>query len=559
MPRDQFASSGTSARLDARVYVVDDRAADSSSTPWFWSHSAQKVTRRGIDAVDMCQRQRHFIQNVYSRNTDFSNAIRLFLARCLKNGLEVKVSVLGKTYEFSRENEETRDYFVDVVRPNVEQVLLDFMLYGMARVRLLAPEDAHYGGLPRFILMPDGTTTEYMHWDENDERHYGMVYSSSSPKHKQGAPVPGGYLMVLNPPLDSGWLQSKAAMALTPLAFSDRLWLYYIQASSGASRPPYVFSPEGSNNSAALERDTTVTVTSGMAEVIGTDAARQHSSRVLTATELHKGQQALAEAQKAGASDVRMTIQHQYDEFSGRRGMGDGESPLSGVENTIIQAENNTPWQNQFVAAPGHRLQTGPRPHAPEAFLDVLREVTYKLYRALGVPPELMSSTADKHAANVALIEQELLENVQKFQTDAAAHLHKMFSVMFEGMIDRAIFTRAMEEGKATDAAYMAASKRQSKVEVRFRDNPTVSHELLASLYDRGLISKEVEQKYALGAVGIPMQDAVPNPEEELLRRAKQRIELESSARGASAVPAPASQKRKAITAAAPSSKKPKP
>lgn len=539
MNNDSYAGSSSSATLNADVYVIDN-GPETSTTPWFWggAGAAKKTTRNGMVTVELNSRQRTFIYNTLAYNTDFSNAVQLFLARTLKNGLKVTVTIMGKTLEFSRENDETRDYFVNVIKPNVEKLLLELMLYGVARVRII-DTDSRYGGLPKFTIMPENTTVEYMWWDDDDQRHYGMEYSSSSSRHKIGTPVPNGHLLVMNPPRDDGWLTSRAARGLTPLAFSNSLWHSYIRASSGASHPPYIFTPEGGQNTAALERDTTVAITSAMGEIIGTEEAQRRHSRMATGVELDKGRQALSHAAKAGANRVQMTITHQYDKYAA----GNTGDPLCGVENAIKDAETSAPWKNQFTSAPGHKLQSGPRPYGPEQFIPVLNELTFKVYRALGVPPGLLSDSSNaQHAANVEMIDQELLENVQKFQTDAAALLHKLFSDMFGATIDRTIFTQAEAESKDTDATYLRDAKRTSKVEVRFLDNPTVNLDVLSKLYDRALISKEVEQKFALGSLGIPMEDALKDPEEEQYKRVQRSNKAEASGKPETAS---SSEKRK--------------
>jgi len=478
----------------------------SSMAPWHWPAPFSHAQGDRHNAVTFNQRQRAFIYGIYRNHITISNAVHTFIDHVLRNGIDLKVSVLGKTYELNDENDELTEYYTKVILPGIEKIFFEWVLFGYARIRVI--QSTKKDELPFFVVLREGITEELMWWNKYDQRQYEIKYNVSH-QGMDGQKVPGGMILIMNEPHDDGWLSSPVARATTQISTESRLWHYYIQASFTQSKQAYIFSPDAEKSSNALQRQ--VTLYDGQASLHGTSAARKKYTRNVSLEQYQAAMQASREAQKHGASAIDITLTTLLDPS---RAQDDPNIPMH-----IKTAENKQPWTHSFTAPPGQKLQQPPKVNSPEKFLEVVNALQHNILRAIGLPPEMLSENSKQHAANVEQLQNELRNNIQKIQTKAKPLLRELFMKMFERTIHKKIFEHAKKLKKDDNVSYLKRQTSFIKVEIDFRFNPIMTAEQLFVYHERGVIGTETMQDYALAAAGMPKTAKLKNADKELAKR----------------------------------------
>ena len=470
------------------------------------------------------QQRKSYIWHLFCNNADVNNAVKMFLNHVIKNGLDIEVQVGGKTWKLDDREEENKHYIREMLLPGIRQMLRDWLLYGYTRVRISHPPDSL---LPIFSVLREGSTEEKFYWDEYDRRCYTLNYTGGNSGSGSGE-IPGGKLLFMHPPDDEGNLTSPLAMCLVPLMYGERLWLYYFAGSYGQSHPMPFWVAEDSASSGLMMAHGPMAV-QGSAEhglTGGQASAEKALSDAMYA-------QMEAAAMAANYNSARQSQAH-FSSVPTMASSSSGEVGSVSVPREIRDAENRDPMleaQRSRIAAPGHRIQMPPPYTTPQQFLEIQNTISQQVYRAIGIPPEMVGSSHQKHAANVEDNAEQLSTRILFFQRHAAELIEELITEMWHEEIHQHIMEEAIEKKKDTDVDYLSEQRESIKVSVKFRFNPIMSFEGLSQLYETGIIDFDTYQMYALYSYGIPQDDGQKNGEEEIFKRENRRAEIAAAAK----------------------------
>lgn len=350
------------------------------------------------------------------------------------------------------------------------------------------------------------------------------------PGSLSGKPVPGGSILMLREPTDQGMPNTELATTLEPLARSDYIWAQYVNATYNNSHPAFVFTQDVEKGGEGLTKQTSIW--GGNAYLRGAVTARDEDLVHLTEGELME-----ARARSINTSQGMQSRSPGLVIEKGRRSLRPDEAanPIMRIAASI----DSVPWSNKLVTEPGFRLTQPPRSSAPEKLLEIQESTMHQIYRAIGIPSEMISSAHQKHAANVEQTTSELRANIIEFQGKAQVLFSRMFSDLFAPLVDTKIIKKANKNGKSTDVDYLKEAKSESNVEFVFECNPIVSPELLFSYHEASIIRPEKFQEYALMIAGLPQDCAEP----DLHKAAQKKLEMQAKAK-----PQPAGSKKTAGT-----------
>lgn len=496
--------------LDPAVRLIIEKEPPGSSTHWLIPGPYN-----GKDEVMVNKSVVGFTRFIYERNVHVRNAVNSFRKHVLKSGFSVSATVGGKTYKFNQENGDTIDYYTNVLLPGVEEIITEWILYGYSVVRIYPPSDEEQ--FPYFTVMRSHLTEEYIVWD-NDRRSYKLVYSGAIPGPLSGKPVPGGMILWFRRPTDQGNPDTELVTTLEPLARQDYIWSQYINATWQAANPSYIFTPEPEKGGDALQGK--VSIWGGNAQISGFTEARDEDMIELSKRELSIAQASSIHSQESmPIRTLNVAVQKRQRKYTD----SEMQNPLTRIAASI----NNTPWENGRTSYPGHRLQPAPRSTAPENFLEIQEHIIHQVYRSVGLPPEMLSSSHQKHAANVEQTTAELRANVTEFQGKARAQLRHLFTELFTQLLDAKILSEASAKGKATDVGHLKNEKARASVDFQFEYNPIVTPELLFSYHEQNILKPEKFQEYALMIAGMPQDAAEP----DMLKARQKVLDMEAKAK----------------------------
>ena len=553
--RSRFAASAHymhPSRANTYEHIIPEGSG--ALTPWRLGIGAPSGAGSGGREVTIdSQGRKASIWGLYCNVADVNNAVKMFLNHVIKNGLDIEVQVGGKSWKLDDREDENKHYVRQMLLPNIRQMLRDWLLYGYTRVRISHPPESP---LPIFSVLREGSTEEKFYWDEYDRRCYTMHYAGSSKNASGDAEIPGGRLLFMHPPDDEGNLTSPMAMCLMPLMYGMRLWYYFMSAAFGQSHPMPFWTADDNTSSNNMTSYGPLSV-HGAAEH-GLTGGQASAEKALQDA-VHSQIEAAALAASYNNSQQQQNYPT-YDAFGGISSTGGGGGGgASGVVNTslpseIREAEKQDPMrdaQRSRIAAPGHRIQMPPPYTTPQQFLEIQHMISQQVYRAIGIPPEMVGSSHQKHAANVEDNAEQLSTRILFFQRHASELIEELIAEMWEEVIHTHIMEDAIEKKKDTDVQYLKKQRESVKVSVNFRFNPIMPFEGLSNLYNTGIIDFDTYQKYALYSYGIPQDEGQKDGEEALFKREKRAAEMAAAAKPAPAGSSSAASKKKPTSAAA--------
>ncbi len=427
--------------------------------------------------VEIADDQRSFLWDVFTTNSYVQSGIRLFLTNVMRGGLTIDVDVGGKQFSLNENNEEFRRYLTDEFLPNIEALLTDFLLYGYARIRYVPSLVNDW--IPSFTVLREGLTRDIIIWDKLDRRSYKMVYRASVPNPSIGKEVPNGDMLFINHPDKDGNLTSPLAAVLTPLIYQKSLWQYFMRSSYHQSKVPYVFTPD-----AQLAKTDTA--------VIKTMNPRDMTLGKISTKQQNISRENYENALKSTRALFKRSVQHVSSVHGGS------------TDSIIDNIEREIPWEYGFKAPIGHSLQHNVVTTPPTQFIDVDESIARQIYRAIGVPPEMIVTRSARFAANIDAMNQELRTNIEEFQNKVKHILTTLVSRMWQKVFHGFISDRATKTNRNTDSKSLQAARDSVRVKVDFKYNPLISFELLERYLDRGVVSHKTFQEFALQLAGMP-------------------------------------------------------
>lgn len=499
--RDTRANAGN---LDPSTRLVIEKDPPGATSSWLIPGPYN-----GNDITPFNKNVTGFIRYLYETNSEVRNAVRTFRKHILKSGIVIETEVCGKKLRFNQEDKDNIKYYTEVLLRGVEHIITDWILYGYSVVRIFPPSEEE--PLPHFTVMRSYATEEYIEW-KDDRRYYKLVYSQAIPGPNAGRPVPGGMILMLHPPADNGMPDTELSTVLEPLARSDFLWSQYINSAYYSSHPPFVTAPEPHKGGDALAAK--VSVWGGNA-YLGGAASAQRDEQVNTTL----GELAVAMAKSIHTQETMPSRQPTVMATAAQENQIEPSADMSSPVWRIASSIDPRPWTNGTILHAGERLQPAPRSTAPEKFVEIQEEIVHKIYRAVGIPPEMLSSAHQKHAANVEQTTAELRTNIAEFQGKARTQLSYLFSQLFSQLIDSKICAEATRQKKEKDVSFLKMEKARARVDFQFEYNPIVTPELLFSYHDQGVIRPEKFQEYALMIAGMPQDAREPNLEKAMQRK----------------------------------------
>jgi len=471
----------------------------------------------GNDIVPFNKSVVGFTRYLYETNSDVRNAVNMFRKHVMKSGIVIDAQVCGQRFRFNQEDKQNIEYYSKVLIPGIERIITDWILFGYSVVRMYPPTESD--PLPYFTVMRTHMTEEYIEW-KDDRRQYNLYYSQSRLGPERGKPVPGGMILMLHPPSDSGMPDTELTTVLEPLARSEFIWSQYINSAYYSSRPPFVVAPESHKGGDALAAK--VGVWGGNAYLGGAASARRSDG-----VETSLGDLAIALAKSIHTQETmpqKRVLTNTVEDKPHIR--IDKNSPSWKIAASI----DAQPWLKKEVLNAGERLQPAPRSAAPEKFMEIQESIVHKIYRAIGIPPEMLTTSHQKHAANVEQTTAELRTNVVEFQGKARTQFSAFFTELFSQLIDSKICAEAARQGKEKDVRFLKTEKERAKVDFQFEYNPIITPELLFSYHDQGIIRPEKFQEFALLIAGMPQDAKEPDLEKAIQRKLDMQVKAKAKA-----------------------------
>jgi len=414
------------------------------------------------EPVQVDHRQRLVIWQAYRNNVSLSTALDRFLQYVTMGGVDVEVSVNGHAYELNGENTLLQEYVSRELRPQIDLVLRDLLLYGYTRIMLVP--SAVDETLPSFVVLEEGLTTESFILDQYARRSYQMVFSQTSGTHEERS-VPNGMLFFMDHPDHTGILTSPVACCMSTLQYQEKLWEHYMRSALRGSMPPYVFVPESKADS-TLDGGGPLASSVMSAEAALEGSARTHDAHMRS---LSDAQRAAYERAINVVHSIRNAHLHGALSSDGTSSDRDGglagippRAPVGGFASSSTSAsyqfapelerlEQEIPWQFGTVAATNQRLQAQQRVQAPDHIVDMELRLARMVATKIGIPPEMVSSSHEMHSANVDAMHHQLRTNVHAFQGRARSILESLLRHVWAPLLAGSMRTHKADSASTSD------------------------------------------------------------------------------------------------------------